>query len=89
MKFISKSIFIEAIQFNGRNLDEIMEFCEDSNIIEVDILNNMLVMQNKSPDYANPLGQFAQISEWLVKDPNNFIMIYQHDIFTQHWLQYK
>jgi hypothetical protein len=53
MRDINKSVFIEALQFNGRNLSEIEEFCECSNVMSVTILNNVLYCIVQSNDKAD------------------------------------
>jgi hypothetical protein len=53
MRYINKSVFIEALQFNGRNLPEIEEFTEYSNVISSTLLNNVLYLILKTENKAD------------------------------------
>ena len=68
MRYINKSVFIETLQFDSRNLPEIEEFCECSNVMSVTILNNVLYCIVQTHDKAETVRLVVMPNDYLVKD---------------------
>ena len=88
-RYINKNCFIEAIQFDGRNLPDIEEFCKDTNIKSVTILNNVLYV------IAQVYGQ-AEFERWsllmhdyLIKDASGYITTIEEHIILNNWIPFK
>lgn len=84
-RYINKSAFIEAIQFNGRNLDQIEEFIFDTNIQSATILNNVLYLIAKTYDKADFERWVCMPNDYLIKDASGYINTADEDIILQYW----
>ena len=88
-KFINKNVFIEAIQFNGRNLPEIEEFIEFSNVVSATILNNVLYLIAQTHDKADVQRWHIMPNEYLIKDASGYISSLNEDIILQQWYPFN
>jgi hypothetical protein len=78
MRYINKSVFIEALQFTGRNLPEVEEFTEFSNVISSTILNNVLYLIIKTENKSDVERIHVLPNEYLVKmDASGWISKYE------------
>jgi hypothetical protein len=89
MRYINKSVFIEALQFNGRNLPEIEEFCECSNVMSVTILNNVLYVIVQSNDKAEAVRLIVMPNDYLVKDASGWVTNYEEDKIKEYWIPFN
>lgn len=89
MRYINKSVFIEAVQFNGRNLPEIEEFIECSNIFSATILNNVLYLMAQTHDKAEIQRFTVMPNEYLIKDASGYITTMQEDIINIGWIPFN
>jgi hypothetical protein len=89
MQYINKSVFIEALQFNGRNLPEIEEFTEYSNVISATILNNVLYLIIKTPNKADVERIHVLPNEYLVKDASGWITKYEEEQIKSYWIPFN
>ena len=88
MQYINKSVFIEALQFNGRNLPEIEEFTEYSNVISATILNNVLYLILEDP-YQHAERLHVLPNEYLVKDASGWITKYDEEQIKNYWIPFN
>lgn len=89
MRYISKSIFIEALQFNGRNLPEVEEFTEYSNVISSTLLNNVLYLIMKTHDKAEVERIHVLPNEFLVKDASGWVSKYEEEKINNYWIPFN
>ena len=89
MRYINKSVFIEAVQFNGRNLDEIQEFCEYSNVMSCTILNNVLYCIVQSHDKAEAIRLVVMPNDYLVKDASGWVTNYEEEQINNYWIPFN
>lgn len=89
MRLINKSVFIEAVQFNGRNLSEIEEFCECSNVMSVTILNNVLYCICQTHDKAEVIRLTVMPNEYLVKDASGWVTNYEENQINNYWIPFN
>jgi hypothetical protein len=64
MKFRKKPIIVEAMQWTGDNLDEIMLFCNGDATYEVMASGNCLIVILTSEGRMS-----ANIGDWIIKEP--------------------
>ena len=84
-RFINKSAFIEAIQFNGRNLPQIEEFIFDTNIQSATILNNVLYLIARTYDKAEFERWTLMPNDYLIKDASGYVNTADKDIIDLCW----
>ena len=89
MRFINKNVFIEAVQFNGRNLEEIQEFTECSNVHSVTILNNVLHCIVQTYDKATFENWKIMPNDYLIKDATGYITQMEEDIIKTGWIPFN
>jgi hypothetical protein len=89
MRYINKSVFIEAVQFNGRNLPEIEEFCEYSNVMSCTILNNVLYIIVQSHDKAEAVRLVVMPNDYLVKDASCWVTNYEEEQINNYWIPFN
>jgi hypothetical protein len=89
MRYINKSVFIEAVQFNGRNLDEIQEFVECSNVQSATILNNVLYLIIKTYEKAEFERWTVMPNDYLVKDASGYVTSIEEDILKTGWIPFN
>lgn len=84
-RFLNKSALIEAVQFNGRNLDEIQEFIEETNVISATILNNVLYLIAQTHEKAEVQRWHLLPNEYLIKDAAGYVSSLDEEIILKHW----
>lgn len=89
MRYINKSVFIEALEFNGKNLDDVLEFIEFSNCHDANIINNVLQLYVKTPDHMSPSWNRVMPGEFLVKDATGWIEIYPAENINNYWIPFN
>ena len=89
MRYINKSVFIEALQFTGRNLPEVEEFTEFSNVISSTILNNVLYLIIKTENKSDVERIHVLPNEYLVKDASGLISKYEAEIINNYWIPFN
>jgi len=89
MRYINKSVFIEAIQFDGRNLPDIEEFIEFSNVMSATILNNVLWLIVQTHDKADVQRISLMPNDFLVKDASGWITQLEPDILKNGWIPFN
>jgi hypothetical protein len=89
MRYINKSVFIEAVQFNGRNLDDIQEFVECSNVQSATILNNVLYLIVKTYEKAEFERWTVMPNDYLVKDASGYVTSIEEDILKTGWIPFN
>jgi len=89
MRYINKSVFIEALQFNGRNLTEVEEFTEFSNVISSTLLNNVLYLIIKTENKADVERIHVMPNEFLVKDASGWITKYEAEVINNYWIPFN
>lgn len=89
MRYINKSVFIEAVQFNGRNLDDIQEFIECSNVQSATILNNVLYLIVKTYERAEFDRWTIMPNDYLVKDASGYVTCIEEDILKTGWIPFN
>jgi hypothetical protein len=90
MRYINKSVFIEAVQFDGRNLPEIEEFIEySSNVMSVTILNNVLYCIIQSHDKAEAVRLVVMPNDYLVKDASGWVTNYEEEQIKDYWIPFN
>lgn len=89
MRYINKNVFIDAIQFNGKNLPDIEEFIEYSNIISVNIINNVLYINSNTYEKAEIQTLSVLPNEYLIKDASGYITILEEDILKIGWIPFN
>lgn len=63
-KYVNKPIPVEAVQFNGRNIGEVNDFCQDASIedgwLRLSTLEGIMKASNKVGDYVvkDAMGKF-------------------------------
>ena len=63
-KYVKKPIPVEAVQFNGHNIDEVNDFCQDAFVEDgwlcVSVLEGIMKASNKVGDYVvkDAMGKF-------------------------------
>ena len=88
MRYINKSVFIEALQFNGRNLSEIEEFTEYTNVTSATILNNVLYLI-LDDSFNNAERIHVLPNEYLVKDAAGWITKYDEEQIKSYWIPFN
>jgi hypothetical protein len=89
MRYINKSVFIEACQFDGRNLPEIEEFIECSNVMSATILNNVLWLIVRTHDKSEVQRWSVMPNEFLIKDASGWITTLEEDILKNGWIPFN
>jgi hypothetical protein len=89
MRYINKSVFIEALQFNGRNLDDIQEFIECSNVQSATILNNVLYLIVKTYEKAEFERWVVMPNDYLVKDASGYVTSIEENILQTGWIPFN
>jgi hypothetical protein len=89
MRYINKSVFIEAVQFNGRNLDDIQEFVECSNVQSATILNNVLYLIVKTYEKSEFDRWTVMPNDYLVKDASGYVTSIEEDILKTGWIPFN
>ena len=84
-RFLNKNALIEAVEFNGSNLDDILEFIEDTNVISATILNNVLYLIVQSHDKADVQRWNLLPTEYLIKDASGYVSSLDKEIILRHW----
>jgi hypothetical protein len=84
-RFLNKSALIEAIQFTGNNLDDILEFVENTNVISATILNNVLYLIVQTHDKAEVQRWNLLPKEYLIKDASGYVSSLDEEIILRHW----
>ena len=84
-RFLNKSALIEAVQFNGKNLDEIQEFIEETNVISATILNNVLYIIAQTHEKAEVQRWHLLPKEYLIKDASGYVSSLDEEIILKHW----
>jgi hypothetical protein len=82
-------VFIEAVQFNGRNLDDIQEFVECSNVQSATILNNVLYLIVKTYEKAEFERWTVMPNDYLVKDASGYVTSIEEDILKTGWIPFN
>lgn len=88
-RFINKNVFIEAIQFNGRNLPEIEEFIEGTNVISATILNNVLYLITQTHDKADVQRVHLLPNQYLIKDASGYVSELEEEIILRQWYPFN
>ena len=63
-KYVKKPILVEALQFNGHNIDEVNDFCQDAFVedgwLRVYTLEGIMKASNRVGDYVvkGVMGEF-------------------------------
>ena len=63
-KYVKKPILVEAVQFNGHNIDEVNDFCQDAFVedgwLRVYTLEGIMKASNRVGDYVvkGVMGEF-------------------------------
>ena len=63
-KYVKKPILVEAVQFNGHNIDEVNDFCQDAFVedgwLRVYTLEGIMKASNRVGDYVvkGVIGEF-------------------------------
>lgn len=78
MKFRKKPIVIEAVQYTGKNLQEIFAFTA-SQEIEDDFLTSELVIKTLEGDMK------ASVNDWIIKGVNGEFYPCKPDIFEKSY----
>jgi len=89
MRYINKSVFIEALQFDGRNLPEIEEFTEFSNVVSATIINNVLYLIAQTHDKAEVQRITLMPNDFLIKDASGWITPLEPDILNKGWIPFN
>jgi hypothetical protein len=89
MRYINKSVFIEACQFDGRNLPEIEEFIEYSNVMSATVLNNVLWLIVQTHDKSEVQRWSVMPNEFLIKDASGWITTLEEDILKNGWIPFN
>ena len=76
-KYIEKPVPIEAIQWTGKNFDELKKFAGDSNVWLDD--NDYLHVKT----LEGPFCSFNKTGDYLVKSINGTFYIYDKQIFEE------
>ena len=84
-RFLNKSALIEAVQFTGANLDDILEFVENTNVISATILNNVLYLIVQTHDKAEVQRWNLLPKEYLIKDAAGYVSSLDEEIILRHW----
>ena len=75
-KYRQKPIVIEAIQFNGNNESEIIEFTKSIALTRPECLKSMRI-----PTFEGDM--IANVGDWVIKDVNGYFYQCKSDIFEK------
>lgn len=89
MRYINKSVFIEAVQFNGRNLPEIEEFIECSNILSATLMNNVLYLIAQTHNKADVQRWTIMPNQFLIKDASGYISSLDEEVMNIGWIPFN
>ena len=68
-----------AIQWTGKNYEEILEFCNKSKALEVSKLTNTIIIQTLEGDME------ATLNDWIIKGLNGEFYPCKPDIFEKSY----
>ena len=82
MKYVKKPVVIEAIQWGGNNLDEVMEFCEGNAIYQQLTKGAALVILTLEDGESNEAKHVASVSDYIIKGVRGEFYPCKPDIFA-------
>jgi len=84
MKYRKKPVVIEAIQWSGKNTDEVLQWCEGCATYEpMSSGNNVVVIETLESDSIYSTRHAASKNDWIIKGVKGEFYPCKPDIFEQ------
>jgi hypothetical protein len=92
MKYRHKPLVLEAVQFTGNNIDEIVQFVKETHALGVVWLNSKNTYSAiRNNEFTSPgislktrEGECVAVAgDYIIKDENNEYYVYSQDVFEK------